>query len=1118
MGARIRPVPPGEPVSIGLAVSSVRTQRVGTARVELHCGDRVLVHDFEVIDMFDSYLIGLDIFAQCGFYVGGVPSHWPGPRAGAAEARAAAIEEQHLRERPKPWALEHRANEQDLALLSDAISDLTIANAQLDPSKPACPSIPEATLVLPMLEAARHARATFRQQYPVARAAQGALDKQMDKWSAQDCFEPAQDGNYNTPYMATGKKDLRGEKTDWRICFDFRHVNALLSAADYAGAVPRVQDLLRRVEGFTFASCLDLSSAYQQLPIAPHDRHKTAFTYNNRRLQWKRWPFGLYPATAQFQRVMEKVMDGLEGVIIYVDDICVVSKGDMAEHAALVAEVLRRLNTHGLRLNLDKCHFGFKRILLLGHHLSGSNQAMDPLKASQVLDWPEPTTGKAMMRFLGFTNFVRNYVPRYAQLAQPLDALRLTPRFTMNDQQRRHFLALKETLNRAPVLSVPDPDLPLQVATDASQLGLGAVLYQHEEGKPASERRYIAFASKALNGAQANYPATKRELLAVVFALREFSQHLLGRRFILYTDHQALTSIFTSSSLSYVVANWLDVLLEYDFEIRHRPGVQMVLPDALSRIYSETTDEAGGNDADACSTTTDNAPHIKALSTIEDPDDVERQLQEFISQRLSKKSLATESERLSLLRGEHASNHFGAEQLFRSVWRKGYFWPGMHQQCTDVVGHCRTCLQHNAARRGFHPVQSLRADQPWDHVAMDLAVDLPRSRQGNAHILIVVDVNTRYVVTKPLADTKMKTVARALFEIFAIFGPPRAMQSDRGPEFVNQLVDKLSTSAGVDQRFVAPWNPRANGLAERTVRTVKESLRKRLEGAYDRWDDALPGITWAINTKDHALTKTAPFTLFFARGAGAWADSTVVELKMQLEHAPKDLADPDPEAVLAVQNQQKEFKEVVRPVVEAASRRRQDSANKILDRKRPSAPQNIRPGCLVYVEDEQREGKNEARFVGPFLVNRMTRAGTFFLDNLSGECLPVPVPVSRLRFVADTNLPLTAADGSVLEMNAERGTIHRILQHRESRLRSGETEYLVSWTDKSPDSWIPASAFDDQSAVAKYHRLAHPAKKTNKKRAAPASSAAAEPPAKVAKTNQKQNKRSEKRRSARLAK
>ena len=210
---------------------------------------------------------------------------------------------------------------------------------------------------------------------------------------------------------------------------------------------------------------------------------------------------------------------------IFVDDVVVFTKGSVKDHIAHLQEVIRRFNAHGLRLNKTKCHFGYTRVLLLGHLISAGGREMDPSKAEKAVNWVEPTSGPQMQTFLGFINYLREYIPNCSELCGPLESVRnQKQRFTLSTVQRNAFETLVEVINNAPVLSIPDFELDFYVACDASQYGIGAVLYQLVNAK----RRYIMFFSRSLTAGQKNYPATKRELLAIVKALRAFYYFLYG--------------------------------------------------------------------------------------------------------------------------------------------------------------------------------------------------------------------------------------------------------------------------------------------------------------------------------------------------------------------------------------------------------------------------------------------------------------------------------------------------------------------------------------------------------------------------------------------------------------
>ena len=635
------------------------------------------------------------------------------------------------------------------------------------------------------------------------------------------------------------------------------------------------------------------------------------------------------------------------------------------------------------------------------------------------------------------------------------------------------------------------------VTTDASQTGLGAVLYQEPtENANVKHHRYVAFACTSLKGAQKNYPATKRELLGITFALHQFHDYIFCTKFILYTDHQALTALYTKTKLSYMMANWLDTILNYEFEIRHRPGVQMALPDTLSRLYSDYTEETTPSPAGRTAVSINKIKHRRPLrkrgwevvksdthniklrrvpkaQLIEEghrvmvhelplyPDD---ELAEFISERHLKKTPPL-ADRGQLLRDAHAEGHFGAENLFKAIWRADYYWNGLRKACQETVGRCRACLQYNVGREGFHPVKSLGAARAWDHVAIDTCGDFPVSKQGNRYILVMVDVRSRFLVTRPIPDTKMATVARAIYEVFTQFGPPKILQSDNGPEYVNRLVQQLCAGANIDHRTVAEYNPRANGLAERFVRAIKEALKKKLAGEFNDWDRALPGLTLAINRKDSARYNTPPFTLFYGREANAWTDYELASLNL----------DDNDDAIRA------SAIEAITQVFSHADER-QDEANKKLNAKRKLITRFYPVGATVFLRNDAQVSKLEPKWIGPFLVHS-NKHGTYTLQDTDGELLygkhknkPRRVPISKLKWVSDVPVPLfnAAGDDKPIDQDQERGVVKAILQADET---GTTTKYLVEWKDPSASNqWLSADRFDDPSLVAQYWRRTRPGK------------------------------------------
>jgi transposase InsO family protein len=1098
-------------------------KRKGTIKVQIFSGQCTAEAEMEVVDQVEPVIIGLLLFPELGYSINGVPIDFPSGKSGHEKAEVAKEAEAYLYQRPKAWAPEYFYEETQRNELLAAIKDLVDENSKCQGV--AASAIPESVI---KIESKQH---IFVPQYPIPLHMHPAVDKQIADWQEQGVVRKARTGEgtqSNTPLTAGKKKDAHGNKTGTRVCMDSRKTNDNLDTtgeADISQEPPRIADVLKRIQGFKIGTSLDCDSGFTQFAIDEASKGRTAFRWKGVRYVWNRWFFGIKIATGRFQRVMEIVLDGVECVIIFVDDIFIFTKtDDMDAHIRTVREVLKRLNSHNILLNAKKCHFGFTKVLLLGHLVGGNARSPDPLKVQTAIEWPMPTTGKAMQRFLGFMNFVRDYIPQYAVIAQPLIALAQRKTFAPDDTAQAAHKMLVESLQHAPVLKPMDHERPLVIATDASQYGLGAILYQEEQD---GTRRFIQFASTTLKGGQENYSATKRELLGIIFALRKFHFYIYGGpKFILYTDHKALTALFTKHELSRVMADWLTTLLEYNFEVRHRPGVSMIMPDALSRVTNEirareerqknnaakaaTREERQKENAAKAATSVINEirareerqeanaakaatsahnentrshthPVIRKAQVVVDVDEMpphtERELKQFIRERLLKQTIEGEEERAEYLRKAHAELHQGADALFRKVFRAGYFWQGLRKDCQATVQRCTACLRWNVAREGFHPVKNLRADAPWDHVAIDL-LKLDKSKTGMMAVLIMVDVATRYVVTKPLPDCKAKTIAAALYEVISLFGPPKVMQSDNGPEFVNSTLEQLCKQASINHRFVAAYNPRANGLAETMVKKLKLLLKKQLEGQIDVWDRVLPGVTLQMNMSDTALSKTPPFTLFHGRIANTFSDYRLAELKLQFG-AGNDVPQAQRETIVAHSDI---VNDVVMPAINEAVHARQDKQNAARDKKRKLVTQDYPPGSVVMLRTPDLvRPDSHPLYSGPHIVVRKNTRGTYTLEDMDGKIVQRKggIPVSALKFVADTRVPLTDAHGDLIEQQKSY-EVQKILQHEE---REGENHFLVRWTDPTAnDTWQRARDFDNVTQLTEYLRKAGNGKKSTNQR------------------------------------
>ena len=301
-------------------------------------------------------------------------------------------------------------------------------------------------------------------------------------------------------------------------------------------------------------------------------------------------PFGLTNAPATFQHLMENCLGELHlsWCIIYLDDIIVFSD-DLKEHLTRLRGVFAKLAKAGLRLKPSKCEFFKTKITYLGHIVSSKGIETDPKKVEAVKNWTVPKTVTDVQSFLGFTNHYRRFIRGFANVAKPLNILvsgenanhKKAP-IEWTEECQIAFDKLKELCTSTPILAYADYKKPFQLQTDASDLGLGAVLYQRDDN---DHQRVIAFASHSLSNTERNYPTHKLEFLALKWAITDrFHEYLYGGQFDVYTDNNPLTYILTSAKLDATSQRWVASLANYDFRIFYKSGKTNVEADALSRI------------------------------------------------------------------------------------------------------------------------------------------------------------------------------------------------------------------------------------------------------------------------------------------------------------------------------------------------------------------------------------------------------------------------------------------------------------------------------------------------------------------------------------------------------
>ncbi|GAA5918691.1 hypothetical protein JCM1841_006242 [Sporobolomyces salmonicolor] len=591
-------------------------------------------------------------------------------------------------------------------------------------------------------------------------------------------------------------------------------------------------------------------------------------------------PQGLCNAPATHQARVNEALRHLVGVCCqaFVDDIIIYSNS-MAEHEENCRAVLSALRAAGLYCSKKKTDLFTLRTVFLGHVISRDGIEADPSKTDKIKNWPRPKTVSHVRGFLGLVQYLRKFIPRLVEhtaVLTPLTRKGLTNVEDLwTDKEERAFLAIKRIVSSLPVLKAVDQDSkePIWLMTDASKVGIGAVLLQGEDWKTALP---CGFYSRQYIPAEKNYLTHKQELLAVVAAMKEWRIDLLGVHFHVLTDHDTLKHFGTQATLSKRQARWTETLADYDYELSYIPGKLNTVADSLSRFsFPGNVPEVAVCGISEVSLSNAVVSRLKA-GYLEDSFCVQVVRNLGSSKEFSMKDglIYFESNRIvvpavkelreALLHDGHdALSHLGSKKTLSSL-SSSFFWPGMRKDMERYVESCDGCQRHKSrTTRKAGELHSLAVPpRTFSDVALDFVGPLPSS-DGKDILLTITDRLTGYTRLFPCRSKDgAKEIADIFFRgWFALFGLLERVVSDRDKLFTWKFWQVLHSRLGISLQLSTAFHPETDGRSEQTNKTVVQMLRQYVSREQRDWVRYLPILEYAINAAMNDSTGASPFEL-----------------------------------------------------------------------------------------------------------------------------------------------------------------------------------------------------------------------------------------------------------------
>ena len=738
-----------------------------------------------------------------------------------------------------------------------------------------------------------HARA-----FPIPKCHTDTLKLEVERLCESDVLKKVNRSEWAAPTFIIPKKD-----GSVRFISDFRELNKRIKRKPYP--IPKIQDMLLKLEGFQYATSLDLNMGYYHIELSPDSKKLCTIVLPWGKYEYQRLPMGLCNSPDIFQEKMSTLMQDLEYVRAYIDDLLVITNGSYEDHLAKLDVVLQRLREAGLKVNAKKSFFAKDSLEYLGYWITRDGIQPVTSKVNAIANIAEPKTKKQLRSFIGLVNYYRDMWIRRSHVLAPLARLTSkTVKWEWGPEQSKAFNDMKRIISKETLLAYPNFNEEFVIHTDASHMQLGAVISQ--KGKP------IAFYSRKLKPEQTRYTTTERELLSIVETLKEFRNILLGQRIVVHTDHKNLTCKNFNTER---VMRWRLILEEYNPDLRYIRGEHNIVADALSRLemlepHEQQTEQLCAIEIAELYASEEGIDFPEdfpiSYNEIEHRQKEDAQIRNFLRTKpdvcketvypCGDKSytLVTKDNRIVLpkcmqkkaVEWYHGVLMHPGETRTELTMAQHYCWIGMRDTVTRVCQKCASCQLFKTDQRKLgHLPEKTPEMIPWDKLCIDLIgpykIGKVKTKKGKPddhsevtqlHAMTMIDPATGWFEMVEISGKRADYIANVLEQTWLNRYPrPVEIVMDRGSEFAKEVRQNVVHEWGAVQKLITTRNPQANSMVERAHKTLRNLIA--VNGihsmsdlqSYGGWDGVLSAVSLAMRATVHTTMRATPAQLVFGR-------------------------------------------------------------------------------------------------------------------------------------------------------------------------------------------------------------------------------------------------------------